>query len=227
MGAAGAAFSAGGTLGPGGHGGSGQGGAIFNSTNASLLIQNSTFNGNAATGGAGGAGSGTQNAAGGDGTGAAIFTLGSISGSPAGIVAGTISGNTGTGGLGYGTRFSHGPNGGSNGGIFAGSTTQNNTVRNTIIAGNTAINGNAAPDVDGPFTSDGFNLIGVGDGSTGFSAGTDQVGTSAARINPHLSTLQNNGGPTDTMMLLFGSTAIDRGSSFGVSSDQRPTDSGL
>jgi CSLREA domain-containing protein len=224
IGAAGTAFSAGGTLGPGGHGGSGQGGTIFNNSSASLLIQNCTFNGNIATGGAGGAGSGTQNAAGGDGTGAAIFTLGGAPGNAGGvsITAATITGNTGTGGLGYGTRFNHGPNGGSNGGIFAGSTTQNNRIGNTILAGNAAVNGNAAPDAEGPFNSAGFNLIGIGNQSTGFTTATgDQVGTTAAPINPHLGPLQNNGGPTDTMALLLGSTAIDQGARLLVFSDQR------
>jgi CSLREA domain-containing protein len=224
IGAAGTAYSAGGTIGPGGNGGSGQGGAIFSTTDTVLQIENCTFSGNTATGGAGGAGSGTFNkAAGGDGTGAGIFSLAGTYGRMS-IFATTISGNTGTGGLGYGSSFSHGPNGGSNGGVFVGATTQSNEVGDTIIAANRAINGYAAPDVEGPFLSDGYNLVGIGDQSSGFGSGTavhDQVGTTAAPINPQVGPLQNNGGPTDTMALLPSSTAIDQGASFGLTTDQR------
>jgi CSLREA domain-containing protein len=225
FGAAGTAFVGSGTLGPGGNGGSGQGGAIFNNTSSSLLIQNCTFNTNTATGGAGGAGSGAIFAAGGDGTGGAIFNLAGASGTAGGIsvFATTISGNNGVGGLGAGSRFSHGPNGGSNGGIFAASTTQNNRVGSAIIARNSAVNGDAAPDAEGPFSSAGYNLIGIGDQSSGFNSVTnDQVGTTAAAINPQLGSLQNNGGPTDTMAPLTGSPAIDQGHIFfGLSTDQR------
>ena len=133
------------------------------------------------------------------------------------MASATISNNTGTGGLGYGSRFSHGPNGGSNGGIFAGSTTQSNQITNTIVAGNQG--GDAA----GPFSSTGFNLIGVGDLSMGFAGNGDQIGTSAAPIQPHLGLLQNNGGSTDTMLLLLNSPAIDRGTSFPLFIDQRAT----
>jgi CSLREA domain-containing protein len=224
FGAAGTAFVGSGTAGPGGNGGSGQGGAIFNNTSSSLLIQNCTFNTNTATGGAGGAGSGALFAAGGDGTGGAIFNLAGASGTAGGIsvFATTISGNNGVGGLGAGSRFSHGPNGGSNGGIFAASTTQNNRVGSAIIAGNSAVNGDAAPDAEGPFSSAGFNLIGIGDQSSGWRTDfSDQVGTTAAAINPQLGPLQNNGGPTNTMAPLTGSPAIDQGYSFGLFTDQR------
>ena len=220
IGAAGTAFSAGGTLGAGGNGGSGRGGAIFSDTGSALAVTNCTFYGNTASGGAGGAGSGAQHAAGGDGIGAAIF-LPSLPGDQLSFVNDTISGNTGTGGLGFGTRFSHGPNGGSNGGIFTTDTIQPALVRATIVAGNYAVNGNAAADAQGPFSSGGFNLIGIGDQSSGWmSSGEDQVGTTAAPINPQLGPLQNNGGPTDTMALLPTSTAIDQGSSF-LTTDQR------
>jgi hypothetical protein len=90
---------------------------------------------------------------------------------------------------------------------------------NTIVAGNT---GNTAPDAEGTFSSDGYNLIGIGDQSSGFNTSSqDQIGTAASPLNPHLGPLQNNGGPTDTMLLLYGSTAIDQGKSFGLTIDQR------
>jgi hypothetical protein len=73
--------------------------------------------------------------------------------------------------------------------------------------------------VKGPFTSAGFNLIGKKDGSTGFTAATDQTGTVAAPLDPKLDSnkLQSNGGPTQTISLLLGSPAVDKGTSVGLS----------
>jgi hypothetical protein len=59
-------------------------------------------------------------------------------------------------------------------------------VRNTIIAGNTALLG--APDCGGTFTSQGFNLIGAIDGSGGWGALGDQLGTSNNKHKPQLQT---------------------------------------
>ncbi|HJT81221.1 MAG TPA: CSLREA domain-containing protein, partial [Chthoniobacterales bacterium] len=81
--------------------------------------------------------------------------------------------------------------------------------------------GNAGPDVKGAFTSQGYNLIGIGDFASGFNGPADQIGTTAAPIDPKLATLQNNGGPTDTVALLPGSPAQDAGKSFGLTMDQR------
>ena len=80
-------------------------------------------------------------------------------------------------------------------------------LENTIVAGNSGPN----PDVEGNFISNGYNLIGDGTGSTGFTAPGDQVGTSANPIDPKLGPLQDNGGPTETQALLSGSPAIDAG----------------
>ena len=84
-------------------------------------------------------------------------------------------------------------------------------VKSSIIAGNSAPNNR--PDVIGAFASGGFNLIGKTDGSTGFTAGTDLKGSIAAPLDPKLDPngLQNNGGPTRTIALVFGSPAIDAG----------------
>jgi hypothetical protein len=81
------------------------------------------------------------------------------------------------------------------------------TLTTTILAGNTA-SGN--PDCYGTLTSGGYNLVGSGDGC-GLTNGVngDQVGTSSSPIDPLLGPLQNNGGPTLTMMPLPGSPAID------------------
>ena len=78
-------------------------------------------------------------------------------------------------------------------------------------------------DVAGGFTSQGFNLIGVGGGSLGFVNGVnaDQVGSLANPVNPLIGPLQMNGGPTPTHVLLSDSPAIDQGNSFGIHTDQR------
>ena len=95
-------------------------------------------------------------------------------------------------------------------------------VRNTVIAGNSIIVG-PPDDVAGNFLSDGFNFIGVTDGSTGFGAtgSHDQTGTKAGPIDPRLSALRDNGGPTKTMAPTANSTLIDQGNSGGLTADQR------
>src|SRR5438105_13812191 len=83
------------------------------------------------------------------------------------------------------------------------------------------------PDVWGAFTSQGFNFVGRKDGSVGFTAATDKKGTIASPLNPQLDPkgLRNNGGPTQTVALLQGSPAIDKGTSNGLTgtltTDQR------
>lgn len=72
--------------------------------------------------------------------------------------------------------------------------------------------------MSGKVVSGGFNLIGKKDGSTGFTAATDKSGTAKAPLNPKLDWrgLWNNGGLTQTVALLSGSPAIDRGTSAGL-----------
>ena len=81
-------------------------------------------------------------------------------------------------------------------------------VKSSIIALNTG----STPDVSGPFTSGGFNLIGKRDGSTGFTAATDLTGTVASPRDPKLDPngLHNNGGPTQTIALLLGSPRLTK-----------------
>ncbi len=106
------------------------------------------------------------------------------------------------------------------GGIYDDANATTN-INNSIIAGNTA--SNSGPDVVGAFTSNGYNLIGNGAGSNGFTNGVnhDRVGTGAVPLDPKLGPLRDNGGPTPTMALLPGSPAIDAGNSFGLTTDQR------
>ncbi len=84
-------------------------------------------------------------------------------------------------------------------------------VRNTIIAGNINSTDGVNPDVSGTFASFGYNLIGNGTGSTGFSATGDIVGTSTKPIDPRLRPLAFNGGPTQTIALRQNSPAINAG----------------
>ncbi len=81
-------------------------------------------------------------------------------------------------------------------------------VRNTIIAGNA---GGTGPDVTGTYNSQGHNLVGNVGTANGFTAAGDQVGTSAAPVNPRLGPLADNGGSTRTHALLAGSPALDAG----------------
>ena len=196
----------------GGNGGDAQGAAVFNDMNATLTINNSTFSGNAASAGAGGNGQFGGN--GGIAT-AGIFNLGTMT-----VTAATLSGNSGFGGVG-GTgsnQFNGGSPGAGNGGLAAVGGTS--TVQDTISAGNHGNHGGGV-DAEGAFTSGGYNLIGIGDGSSGFNKLGDRVGTTAAPRDAKLGPLQNNGGGTDTFALLSGSQAIDAGKAFGLSTDQR------
>jgi hypothetical protein len=97
-------------------------------------------------------------------------------------------------------------------------------LKNTIVAANDA--SVLGPDARGAFTSQGHNLIGQSDcvgESCGFTNGQngDLVGTAANPKDPMVGPLADNGGPTMTHALLEGSPAIDKGNSFGESTDQR------
>ena len=197
----------------GGNGGAAEGAAVHNAASGTLTINNCTFFQNEASGGRGGDAQFAGN--GGNAHGGAIFNAGIMT-----LTAATISGNKGLGGFGgNGSNiFNNGAPGAGTGGVASAAGSA--TLRNTLCAGNTA-RGNVPADVNGTFISQGYNLIGTADGSSGFNATGDQPGTNAAPLNAQLGTLQNNGGPTDTMMLFAGSPAIDRGKAFGLTVDQR------
>jgi len=110
------------------------------------------------------------------------------------------------------------------GGVFVASPAVAN-VKSTLIAGNGA--SSKGPDAYVAFSSQGYNLVGKIEGSSGLGAGTDLSGTAANPLDPKLDPkgLQNNGGPTLTIALLPGSPAIDHGTSNSLvgnlSTDQR------
>ena len=91
------------------------------------------------------------------------------------------------------------------------------TVRNSIIAGNQI-------DISvstGTVVSGGYNLIGNRNAITSFNQPGDQSGTAAQPLNPQLAPLGLNGGTIATHALLPSSSAIDKGSKFGIPGDQR------
>jgi hypothetical protein len=97
-------------------------------------------------------------------------------------------------------------------------------VRNSIIAGNTAGSDAGGHDVFGNVVSYGHNLVGKTNGTTGLFGlplSHDQVGSATSPLDPLLGPLQDNGGPTLTMLPQSGSPAIDRGHGDGLTTDQR------
>ncbi len=196
-----------------------------------LVTQNSTFD--LAGGGAGIFNAATMTISGTTishnttfGNGGGIFNTGTLN-----LVDDTIAGNSGVTGGGIANAGSlsslnttiaanqSGVNG-FGGGIYV-SGSPSVSLKNTIVALNNAGNG---PDIHGGVTIATFNLIGVGNGSSGVSHGVDGnlVGTNSTPISPSLGTLQNNGGPTSTMALLDGSPAKDAGTKNGAPAlDQR------
>lgn len=111
--------------------------------------------------------------------------------------------------------------GGSGGGIYNSASAPGEIhLQNSIIAANT--NGvELESDINGVVISDGYNLIGSNFETMVNPATGDQIGTPDILIDPLLGPLQDNGGPTMTHALLFGSPALDQGSSFGLTTDQR------
>jgi len=115
---------------------------------------------------------------------------------------------------------------GSGGGFYALATF---TTTNTIIAANFDYSLNGNPDCHGYLTSGGYNIIGVVDSVNCIETllPTDQSGTSETPVNPLLSPLANNGGPTKTHALGPSSPAYDQipdsvnGCSSGSTRDQR------
>jgi hypothetical protein len=198
----------------GGPNGTGAGGGIYNAASGTVSISNSTVSGNTTVG----IGGGIYNS-----------TSGTVS-----ISNSTVSGNTATYGGGgiynkntvsiSNSTVSGNTANFNGGGIYSNRYSIVN-VTSTIIAGNSS---NRQKDIGGPaaFTSGGNNLIGNGDGASGFSNGVknDIVGTAANPINPQLGPLANNGGPTQTQALLPGSPALNAGSNpNNLTTDQRGT----
>jgi hypothetical protein len=109
----------------------------------------------------------------------------------------TISGNSADPGFGGGGI--QGSSGGS-------------TLKNTIVANSPSASGGSCA---GTITDGGYNLD--SDNTCGFSTNNNSL----SGVDPMLGTLADNGGPTLTHALLEDSPAIDKGNSFGATTDQR------
>jgi hypothetical protein len=183
------------------------GGGIYNL--GGLTILQSTLSGNSALGEAGS--TGPTDSWAGDAYGGGVYngTSGSLWPGRLTVLDSTISANS--------TAFESA--GAAVGGGIYGDAGYPDTLRmrNTLLASNNAM---ASFDLNGPVTSLGHNLIGIGDGGSGY-VDTDLVGTSASPLDPKLGPLQDNGGPTQTMALLPGSPAIDAGAFTDSEWDQR------
>ena len=186
------------------------GGGIYN--NGTLTVTNSTLSGNRADVVYANGGGGIWNAGG-----TVTVSNSTLSGNSAAYAGGaihnnspgtltvtntTLSGNSVTD-LEYGSGGVISSNGGSA------------TLQNTIVADSPS-GGNCY----GTVTNGGHNLD--SDGSCGFGTTNHSLsGTTDTPLDPQLGSLADNGGPTPTHALLAGSPAIDRGSSFSATTDQR------
>jgi hypothetical protein len=211
---------------------SGVGGGMFNNGSGNATLINCSISGNTNNSNYGGGG--IYN----DGT--IALTASTITGNysvangggiyinygPATLTNCTISGNSAAG-SGGGLQFYSGMvtinsctvtgnSSGSYGGGFYAETNSTATLTNTIVAGNSATDGD--DDIHGN-ASGTYNLIGTG-GSGGLSNGVD--GNLVGVSNPDLGPLDDYGGPTETIPLLPGSPAINAGTSSGAPvEDQR------
>jgi hypothetical protein len=94
--------------------------------------------------------------------------------------------------------------------MFPTTVQMGNTILKAGVSGPNLVNGGVAV-----FISDGYNLCSDnGDGL--LTNATDRINT-----EPLLGPLRDNGGPTPTMAPLPNSPAIDKGKSFGLTTDQR------
>jgi hypothetical protein len=210
---------------------------------AFMTISETTVSGNAATGGGGGANFGGATLAVVASTfdhnsadfGGAIYNVGfygvaaaltinnsTIAANTATQLAGAIYADSTQGGDSVvqivSTTISLNSAGVQGGGVMNVGTTPV-SINNTIVAGNTAP---LDADVSGAFSSLGYNLIGIADGSTGFGSTGDLLGSSASPLDPKLGALANNGGKTKTMKLRNGSPALNAGDpSLAGTTDQR------
>jgi hypothetical protein len=203
----------------GGAGGNGQGGGLCN--DGVLTITNCTFAFNRVTGGQGGDGGEGGLFRGRGGNGGAAEGAGALNRMSCQAANVTITGGTAERGL-SGAGTPNGTIGTAQGGGLRnalGTATLVNALiaRNTLGSSITVANGF---DVSGAIISQGYNLVGMTNGSTGWMA-SDKKGNDVLPLDPMIGVLQDNGGGTPTIALLPGSPAIDQGKNAGVIADQR------
>lgn len=108
----------------------------------------------------------------------------------------------------------------SNGGGIANNSTASPSLKNTIVALNTAAMGSNLSNANGNYTSNGYNLIGQDEANVFPASANDLEGTVAMPINPLFGTLANNGGTTFTLALLQNSPAFNAGDPTDMFNDQ-------
>ena len=187
-----------------------QGAGLYINSGSSVTISGSTFSGNHALDGGGAI---FING------GALTLTSSTISGNTSdGYAAGIYIGGSGTLNVAHGTiayNVSEVDNSGSQpgGGIYqAGTNTV--TLDHTIVAKNTRYTGGGEEitDLNGTVASLGYNLIGSADNVTFTGTTTGNVtGTDASPVDPLLTALADNSGPTQTHALPSNSPALNAG----------------
>jgi len=103
----------------------------------------------------------------------------------------------------------------ANGGGISNNSATTPSLKNTIVATNTAATGLDVFSTTTPFISNGYNLVGV-DATNAFPATANDI----EGINPLLGALANNGGTTLTHALLTNSPAYNTGASADTFNDQ-------
>lgn len=88
---------------------------------------------------------------------------------------------------------------------------QDMTSTSTIDIQHSIVAANQGLDVDGAVTSNGYNLVGNGSGSTGFIAPGDQVGTAGSLVDARLGPLERHGGTIAIHAPRSGSPAVNAG----------------
>jgi hypothetical protein len=177
----------------------GDGGAIYmsqgGSSGGSLSIENSTIANNASL------------AHGGDDEGGGVWVAFGGSDQRLDIKSSTITGNSVGGTRGVG------------GGIYTDIPASQVNIQNTVVANNTGTLGNDLYLSQGGQV--GFSLIKDPSNSTEPAYSLTATGPNITGVDPQLSGLANNGGPTQTEAPSASSPVIDKGNAFGLSTDQR------
>lgn len=192
--------------------GGGSGGAIYND-HATLTVSNCTLSGNSGFTGAAFYNDGESG-----GSATLTVSASTFSGNSAASYGGAIDndGFSGNAGLTITACTLNGNSGGTAGGIFSDARsggTATVAMADTILKAGSS--GSNIATLFGTVTSLGYNLS--SDSGSGFLTNTTDV----INTDPLLGPLQDNGGPTLTCALLWGSPAIDKGKAFGLSTDQR------
>lgn len=218
--------------GSGGNGGAARGGAIY-CTNSAVDVAGTTFSSNNCTGGNGGSGgSGANDGGAGSALGGGIYN----NGHTFSLHSSTLAGNGSFALANVRAVFSPGnvilsvtscTFADNQGAIYNAVGFGGNRTNAVVSLANSVLkHGASGSNIfsgGGTVTSLGYNLssdAAGGDSGTG-PGGVLNAAGDIRNTDPQLGVLQNNGGPTATFALLPGSPAIDKGKSFGLTTDQR------